>query len=348
MDTKTFSMLTHELRTPINILINGLELASEDLQSNDIQGAQDTIATLMKASEHLLMMINQILSLGKIEYGQGNVTQFNLREYAGSIEEIFSVLSTSRKKCAIKLVDISQKDIFFNKTLLNQLIFNLLGNSFKYTNEGTISLSLTVNENILAINVTDSGKGIAKKDLPKVMDFYQQVGNSTEDEGSGIGLYMVKRILTSVCGKINIESEEGKGTSVEILIPLTSQALMENPNIFGTGKIVLVVDDDEDIVNYLEEIIQATQPTWTVLKAYSGNEAVARLDGCAVDICFTDLIMPNGDGFAILDKLKGTDTKVFGISGVGLANIRKRCGDAIGFSLIEKPFEFDDIKNLIQ
>ena len=219
--------MSHELRTPLNAVIGISELLLDEVKEAGDQKYLEPLTRVYNAGKHLLSLISDILDLSKIEAGKMELFVEEV-DLGASLHEVMIMSEHLAKKNNNKLVfdydpkiGIIKNDI----TKLKQILFNLIGNACKFTNQGTITLKVTpeFSENIpiLRFAVKDTGIGISKEQLSKLFDKFVQADSSTTKRfgGTGLGLALSKRISELMGGGIIIESEVGKGTTFTVTVP---------------------------------------------------------------------------------------------------------------------------------
>jgi signal transduction histidine kinase len=216
------SNMSHEIRTPINGIL-GISQVIE-LESKD-KSIQEYVQLQKKSGRRLLDTINSILSLSRIEAQQAHlllgVVDMNkvVYESATSLEEL-----ARYKGLKFKINQHTEEILCLSdETMLYQVIHNIMGNAIKFTEEGEVSISVSVcpDSNRVSIKVADTGIGISKEFLPKVFNAFEQesMGHSRGYEGSGLGLSISKKYIELLGGEINVESEKSKGSTFQILLP---------------------------------------------------------------------------------------------------------------------------------
>ncbi|MFX1238155.1 MAG: sensor histidine kinase [Promethearchaeota archaeon] len=224
LKTLFLASVNHELREPLNSILGFLELILEDPEGDINTETRDFLETAYNSSKYLHNLINMILDISKIEAGKLDLSFENI-----SLNEIiFDVIDTLSFQSSKKNIEISKN---FNKNItlksdknrLKQILFNLLGNAIKFTPEnGKIVIKTYFkNKNKVKVHIIDNGIGIAKTDFNKLFVPFQQIDrhNNQEEKGSGLGLFLVKKLITLLGGEIFVESEKGKGSDFNFEIP---------------------------------------------------------------------------------------------------------------------------------
>ncbi len=216
--------MSHELRTPLNSIIGftGMILMG---MVGDITKEQNKQLTMVKNSaQHLLNLINDILDISKIEAGKTVILpeEFNINDV---VQEVMETVTPLVSKKEFDLVgEISEKiKIFSDRKRVKQILMNLVSNAVKFTDRGSVKIESKVLKNKnLEVRVIDTGLGIQKKDISKLFNFFQQVDMSStkKHEGTGLGLYLSKKLVTMLGGDITVKSEYGKGSEFAFIIPL--------------------------------------------------------------------------------------------------------------------------------
>lgn len=211
--------VTHELKTPLTSIKGYVET----IKSNEITD-QSKINRFMNIidieADRLKTLIDDILMLSEIESMEGNLSKINLKEVVAEVKDVMQNISINNNITINYICD--NVDAFLDRNRIKQLLINLIDNAIKYNIEnGRVDVKLTKQDKFINIVVEDTGIGIAKNDLPRIFERFYRVDKSRSRQmgGTGLGLAIVKHIVISFNGTINIESEIGKGTRIEIYIP---------------------------------------------------------------------------------------------------------------------------------
>lgn len=324
-----FTNITHEFRTPITLIIGPIERA---LKLSYNPQVIEQLHFVERNSKYLLSLVNQLMDFRKVEAGKLEIvrTQGNFRKFADELIMPFEVFARERNITVKRYFHLSDPEIFYDEESMHKVLTNLLSNAIKFTPDGgTVSLfvarfsSGADRQDTLYISVRDSGCGIPEADLDKVFDrFYQSQGQTKYpmygQGGTGIGLYLCKRIVQMHGGEIWSVNNRVLGCSMRILLPLTHeeggvkladetlpQPVLTDvaPASVTGGKVLtlLVVEDNADMRGYIRSILR---DKYNVLEAGNGAEALDVLSSYAVDFIISDLMMPVMDGIEFSRRVK--------------------------------------------
>lgn len=319
--------MSHEIRTPMNAVIGMAEMAlREDLGEN----ARDYIQQIKASGNALLAIINDILDFSKIESGKMSIIKDNY-EIVSVINDISNIIDTRMVEKDVEfIVDMDPKlpSVLYGDSLrIKQILLNLVTNAVKFTNHGTVKLSITgqrlgKSNLVLLISVEDTGIGIRDEDREILFDSFQQLDNKKNRniEGTGLGLAISKKLLTLMGGDIFVESEYGRGSTFSITIP--QQIIDEKPSVELSkmdNKIVVIYLDNEyireqlirdceslgidyvSVSNYKEiDNISETLRKYIIIEADNYNEQIADYysgkDNIVVGLLqsYNDNVIPGG------------------------------------------------------
>ena len=352
------SNMSHEIRTPLNAIIGFSQILEGDTTLGASQKEQ--VKTITRSGRHLLELINDVLDLSKIEAGKlMNQTEvFCLRDLLEDLEAMFSVIS-ERKGIAFDIdrTPLVPDFIEVDGGKLRQVMINILGNSFKFTSQGSVSvhLSLTVKENpaMLNVEVRDSGVGIREEDIQNIFDAFTQSDAGLQMGGTGLGLSITKRLIEIMGGSINVRSTYGSGTVFTFSIPVVPAAGDERTqaghpggnavafDLDGRRVQILIVDDQKDNLDLLMAILEPMG--LSLFRAGNGQRAVEICEQETIDLVLMDLRMPVMDGYTALKLIR----KMNGYAGVPVIAVTASAFEddrkavlAQGFDgYLKKPFE---------
>ena len=339
MKTKFFANISHEFRTPLSLITGPLDLAHKNSTAAGERGdhillSNKSYNVIQKNTKRLQSLIDQLLELSKLESGHVhlNLVQGGIIKFLKSI--VYSFESLAERK-NINLNTSFPKDMeqaYYDKDKLEKIVVNFLSNSFKYTsNGGSVSFSFHPNGENFVIEISDTGKGINQKELPRIFDRFYRV-EGTEEKGSGIGLALAKELIDLHRGQVNVDSTVGEGTTFRIRIPYTLKSLPEEISIVAGNmptkpqdelssvpsfvdeaseiksskasadhSMVLIVEDNEDLRNYIEEVLS---DKYQVITASDGMQGERMAIEHIPDLIVSDIMMPKKDGYEMCHDLK--------------------------------------------
>ncbi|WP_440903504.1 sensor histidine kinase [Catenovulum sp. SX2] len=223
--------ITHELRTPIQAIIGYIDLVKEELEMDGMEEYTRDLTKVHRNAERLLVLINSILDLSKVEAGRMEVKKETilLKPSLEFAVDTISPLLDKHQNLFVGPQNPTELMIETDKEKLEQIVINLLSNACKFTKQGTISLDFECGEETFAIKVSDTGKGIPKAKLAEIFDEFRQVGQSSrpdqgsssrEFEGTGLGLAISQKFARLLGGEITVDSKVGEGTCFTVTLPL--------------------------------------------------------------------------------------------------------------------------------
>jgi signal transduction histidine kinase/DNA-binding response OmpR family regulator len=309
------STVSHDLKTPLSTIVGYSEL----LGNSDVNTKQSYfIKNIKNSSEYITQLVQDLLDFSQIEAGKITVEKvpFLLSE---KIDEVAKSIQTVYKHKKIDLIinvdEKLQSKIVGDPFRLKQILSNIIGNAYKFTEEGFIKISAYVNQNdsFFSIAIEDSGIGIEKGNQKLVFEEFAQANESIEKKygGTGLGLSICQKIISILGGTLRLESSFGKGSTFKIKLPLlfdTSTTLVTEAKrqILPTQKqTFIVIDDDINLLNLTSGILKQEKH-----QVYSFNSAVKALEAIQnthFDFIITDIQMPEMDGFMFLQKFKNSN-----------------------------------------
>ena len=216
--------MSHELRTPLNAIIGYSEMLIEEADDDGLENYANDLNKINSSGEHLLTLINDILDLSKIEAGkmEMHIEVFNFNAYIDQIEATVKPLIKKNNNEFVIERPNDLENLTNDQTKLRQILFNMLSNAAKFTKEGSIKLAVTSYGDKVRFAVSDTGIGMNAEQLGKVFEEFTQAESSTSKDygGTGLGLPISKKMAEMMGGIMEVESEEGKGTTFSITIPV--------------------------------------------------------------------------------------------------------------------------------
>jgi|GEM_PF-555782 len=336
------STVSHELRTPLTSVLGFAKIIRKRLEEkifplldkNDpkIIKTSDQISenlnVVISEGERLTHLINDVLDLAKIEAGKMEWDQDNV-SLPDVIDRAIAATTALFEQKHIELVrkiDPGVPEIIGDTDKLIQVVINLFSNAVKFTNEGSITCTLTYNDHEAVVSVADTGIGIAPEDFGAVFEQFKQVGGDTltdKPKGTGLGLPICKEIVEHHGGHIWLESEVGKGSTFSFSLPITTagsdgsetpihlnelinrlknQVAFSHLQHAGHQGTILVVDDDDSIRSLLQQ--ELSEAGYTIQEARDGKMALDSIRKSRPDLIILDVMMPEINGFDVAAILK--------------------------------------------
>lgn len=365
------SSMSHEIRTPLNAIV-GL---SEDITLYKDQVPKEVYEDsidIQNASHTLLEIVGNILDINKIESDKMELieSKYNFREeIEGMVRVTITRIGEKNINFHLYIAPDIPYELIGDKGKVKEIINNLLTNSIKYTDEGEISLKITcvndLNKNIcnLIISCQDTGKGIKKENISRLFTKFDRldVERNTTTEGTGLGLAITKGLTDMMGGKINVQSQYGKGsifmvtipqTIAEVEMPLTNTQALDLRRINDAliekykGMHILIVDDNKLNIKVARKAI--ADFGFIIDEALDGNECLEKIqNGEKYDLILMDIMMPNMSGETCLKKLKENpsfNTPVIALTADAVAGAKERYLSEGFKDYLQKPFSREQMK----
>jgi signal transduction histidine kinase/CheY-like chemotaxis protein len=310
--------MSHELRTPLHAILGFSELL---LPAVDEAPSPATVheyaAHIHGAGQHLLELINDVLDLSRVEAGRLDLRyeRFDIGALLTRTVKTMRPVAT-RKQIGLTGPEQVEEQIDGDSSRIRQIMYNLLSNAIKFTEPGgTVTADLKRDGQWLALTVTDTGPGIAPEDQQRIFEPFNQTAEGERQEGTGLGLALTRQLVEAHRGRIELESEIGRGSTFRIHLPALSadgpaqvtpsSDVDKIQTIAGATRTVLVIDDDaraaELLAIYLRE---AGFRMVTARDGERGLEEARRVKPAAIVL---DLLLPGMDGWEVLRNLKADD-----------------------------------------
>ncbi|MBB1419026.1 response regulator [Pseudoalteromonas sp. SG44-1] len=339
--------ISHELKTPLSLILAPLE--SLQLNHKD-QASQKQLSMIKRNSLRLLTLINQLLQLSQrpscaIHY----VSPYPLAPFIKQLVADFTVLF-EQKGIHVTMTDLSQGSccIALEPEHATSIITNLVSNALKYTHSGgQVEISLSVHNNMAHIAIVDTGIGIEKHQQGIIFERFTRVAAQNQN-GSGIGLALVKQLLEQYGGQISLTSEVGKGSCFTVSLPLTeaehgatslAASVNEATRPSNSQKLLIVEDNDE-----MRELLLTLFATeYHCLSAINGEQGLAICQTEMPDLVISDVMMPCMDGYQLLNALRTNNITshipVLLLSAKADTQSRLKGLDLLADDFLSKPFE---------
>lgn len=343
LKTAFLTNMSHEIRTPMNAIVGFSGMLSNPSLSE--KEKKEYIKYIEMSSDTLLHLINDILDISKLESGQISINkeEFLVDDLLREVEAITRELQHKFEKSHLELrFNRSGLDkcpvVLSDAHRIRQVLNNLIGNAIKFTEEGFVEVTCSVEEEELVFQVRDSGPGIPYEEQETIFERFRQLDNSFTRKygGAGLGLAITRNLVDSLNGEITLSSEPGEGTLFRVSIPgvLTHSDIErrkeERDPVEGVpdwrGRTVLIAEDEDSNFDLLEAMLSGTGIR--ILHAWTGREAV---DLCRAgehpDLLLMDLRMPEMDGLSALLEIRQLYPGIPAIAqtAFAMADERKNC-----------------------
>ena len=360
--------MSHDLRTPLNAIIGFSQLMKAHWDDQEV--SRDYLDKIDESSQYLLSLINNILEMSKIESGKEELKEkpWDIYTSIDNLLQFFESDIRQKNQTLNYSVNIQHNMILTDSLKIREIYVNLMSNAIKYTNEGgTISFSLEEIEREEGLSdykaiVQDTGIGISKDYLPHIFESFTRQRTSSESGvlGTGLGMPIVKKLVDLMHGTINIESEEGKGTTVVVSLPhryiIEEQEVkkVDDKEIDLTGKHILLVEDNDLNAEIVQTLLE--DKGIKVMCAKDGLEAVTLVKEKAVD-CFDcilmDIQMPRMNGFEACKVIRSlpnnrSQLPIIALTANAFEEDRKDCLEAGMSEHVSKPIEIQSLLQTIE
>ena len=358
------SNMSHDIRTPMNAIIGFTTLAVSNIDNRE--KVKDYLSKILSSSQHLLSLINDVLDMSRIESGKINLeeTEANLSDILHDIKTIISgQIHAKQLELYMDVMDVTDEDVFCDKTRLNQVLLNLLSNAIKFTPAGgTVSVRVAQlpgapkGKGLYEIRVKDTGIGMSKEFAQKIFEPFERERTSTVSkiQGTGLGMAISKNIVDMMGGTIEVKTEQGKGTEFVIQLVLKLQSERRNiekiPELDGMK--ALVVDDDYNTCDSVTKMLSQVgmRSEWTL----SGKEAVLRAKNAferddAFHAYIIDWRLPDMNGIEVTRQIRrlGDDTPVIILTAYDVSDIEAEAIEAGVTAFCSKPMFMSDLREAL-
>ena len=358
------SNMSHDIRTPMNAVIGFTTLAVSNIDNKE--KVRDYLGKILSSSNHLLSLINDVLDMSRIESGKIHLeeTEVSLSDMLHDLKTIISGhIYAKQLELYMDAMDITDEDVYCDKTRLNQVLLNLLSNAIKFTPAGgTVSVRLKQfpgakkGSGLYEIRVKDSGIGMSQEFVQKIFSPFERERTSTvsRTQGTGLGMAITKNIVDMMGGTIEVWTEQGKGTEFIVRLPLRIQS--EQRSIEKIAELedlkALVVDDDFNTCDSVTKMLVKVgmRSEWTL----SGKEAVLRARqsmelGDAFHAYIIDWRLPDMNGIEVTRQIRsmGDDTPIIILTAYDWSDIEVEARAAGVNAFCAKPLFMSDIRETL-
>ena len=358
------SNMSHDIRTPMNAIIGFTTLAVSNI--DDQKKVRDYLGRILSSGSHLLSLINDILDMSRIESGKIHLeeTEVSLSDVLHDLKTIISgQIHAKQLDLYMDAMDVTNEDVYCDKTRLNQVLLNLLSNAVKFTPAGgTVSVRLkqfpgTVKgSELYEIRVKDNGIGMSPEFVEKIFSPFERERTSTvsRTQGTGLGMAITKNIVDMMGGTIEVQTEQGKGTEFIVRLPFRLQPEQHHTEKIAEleGLKALVVDDDFNTCDSMTKMLVriGMRSEWTL----SGKEAVLRARqsmelGDAFHAYIIDWRLPDMNGIEVTRQIRslGDDTPIIILTAYDWSDIEVEARAAGVTAFCAKPMFMSDIRDTL-
>ena len=371
------SNMSHEIRTPINAIMGMDEMIlRESKEPATIEYAQN----LQHAAKNLLGLINDILDLSKIEAGKMEIIPVEY-QLSSVLNDLVNMIQKRAEDKGLELIVEADKNIpnllYGDEIRIKQVITNILTNAVKYTERGSVTLSVNYlnidNDNIyLCISVSDTGIGIKEEDLKKLFSAFERIEEERNRtiEGTGLGMNITKQLLTMMGAELRVASVYGQGSNFSFQVAqkvlnrepigdfeeaykqsLLSQHKDYHESFKAPNTSILIVDDTEMNLTVIKGLLKQTEIQ--IDTALSGQECLKMVKKKKYDLIFLDHMMPEMDGIQTLQTMKNLsenlneDTPVISLTANAISGAREQYLTAGFKDYLTKPINCDQLENML-
>lgn len=354
--------MSHELRTPLTAIVGYSSVLIDGVFGALSEKQTDALNAVVRSSEHLKKLIDDVLNLARIESGKEEARPEAVN-VADLLTQTHKIMMQQAMGKDVKLHDlelvgqVAQANIYADAKHVHQILINLMSNAIKYTpGGGEVRLAARQAGDKIQIEVHDTGVGLTPQKMERLFERFERGEDtySREQEGTGIGLNLTKRLIELNGGHINVESEFGVGSTFYVLLPLTAETSesktrtcdMQNDSIRLDGLSTVIVDDNHDTCQVLMHILESVGAT--VRMAHSAKDGLSLVESEVPDIVLTDLAMPGESGLVLIDNLrKGKENfgtlPIIVLSACAFERDRDAALEAGASTFIPKPFKPSEV-----
>ncbi|MFC3164790.1 hybrid sensor histidine kinase/response regulator [Ciceribacter thiooxidans] len=305
--------LSHELRTPLNAVLGYAQILERD--ETIPPKRQSAIRVIRRSADHLSGLIDGLLDISKIEAGRLQVysNELDIQDFLDQITDMFRPQAEAKGLAFVheRARGLPQY-VRTDEKRLRQILVNLLSNAIKFTDRGSVSFKVDYRSQVATFTVSDTGRGIAEKELTRIFEPFQrgEADNVRPLPGLGLGLTITKLLTNTLGGEIGVLSERDKGSTFRVRLMLSA---VDRPNTApaperkivsytGPRRTIVVVDDNEDHRDLMREVLAPLD--FVVLTAAGGPECLTLIEGVKADLFLVDISMPGMNGWQLVERLR--------------------------------------------
>lgn len=324
-----FANISHEFRTPLTLITSPIDDVLEDHNLSDKKRQQFTIAK--QNSERLLELVNQLLDLSKIDAGhlKLHIQEGNVLQLISALAESFSYHAKQKNISYTLNIEQKEETVWFDKDAVEKITVNLLSNAIKYTSgNGMVNCEAYTENNKLFLEVKNTGKGFTNQESHNIFERFYQTND--QNQGTGIGLALVKELVELHNGKIEVHSIQNKETSFKVCLSIHKNSFKNDAYIVTSDNItekeipdfvkvlhneeeeftdsdlpiLLIVEDNDDLRNLLK---QTFEDAYNIISVPNGKIGVEQALEHIPDLIISDIMMPEKGGIELTNELKNDE-----------------------------------------
>ena len=358
------SNMSHDIRTPMNAIIGFTTLAISNI--NDTERVKDYLGKTLASSNHLLSLINDVLDMSRIESGKIHLeeVEVNLSDVLHDLKTIVSgQIYAKQLELYMDVMDVTDEDVYCDKTRLNQILLNLLSNAIKFTPAGgTVSVRVRQLAGKVRgcgqyeFRIKDNGIGMSQEFAKKIFEPFERERTSTVSriQGTGLGMAITKNIVDMMGGTIEVQTAQGKGTEFTVCVPMRAQTEQRPVEKITEleGLKALVVDDDFNTCDSVTKMLVKVgmRAEWTL----SGKEAVLRARQSiemsdAYHAYIIDWRLPDMNGIEVTRRIRSLndDTPIIILTAYDWSDIEVEAKAAGVTAFCSKPMFMSDLRETL-
>ncbi|MDZ4775310.1 MAG: ATP-binding protein [Alphaproteobacteria bacterium] len=339
--------MSHELRTPLNAIIGYAEILEEDLEAAPEEANADDARRIRRAARHLLLLINEVLDLSKIEAGRLELIDgpVDVAALLREVEETVRPIGAGNGNKVVLDIVGRIPTLETDGARLKQCLLNLATNACKFTKDGRVTIRAAIETrggaSVLEVAVVDSGIGISHEDQARLFQPFVQVDSAEtrKQDGTGLGLVITHKLAQAMGGDVSLVSTPGLGSTFTLTIAATPAAQSAGENI-NAGPVVLVIEDDPTARDLTVRAL--SRLSFNVRSATNAAEGLAMIEASAPDLVILDIHLPDMSGWDVLARIKtGVQTSVLPVLVVTIDDDRARALDLGACDHMQKPVDRD-------
>ncbi len=304
-----FSTVSHDIRTPLNAIVGFSELLEQGV-ADEAERAR-YISSIRSSGKVLARLVDDILDLSKLGSGKLKIIK-EPTDVPTLVHEVIAACEVARTRKSLDLkAEIGKMPcVSVDPQRVRQILFNLLSNAYKYTDRGTVTVRVGWQDDTLTLSVADTGKGISKENVSRILQPFVQLTDKNHRDGTGLGLPICQKLAALMDGELTLSSEIGVGSTFTVSLrnvqtaePPASQPEHVEPSRHSPSRVLVV--DDSSVNRMVLKSMLARSGVNDVTMAENGREALKMLKGgTSFDMVFSDLWMPEMDGNELVQAIR--------------------------------------------